>query len=147
MKILFFAALWICINTTGSFAQQAKPGNTPDYSAYIQKSKKQKTAAWILLGGGAAMGMSGLLITATELNDNWWDVIVEEQNISPAGEILFYTGVAAMIGSIPLFIGSTKNRKKSETVKAFLKMRQWTAPGAYTTTFIPYPSLTVTIKL
>ena len=47
------------------FGQQATPAPTIQ-SDYLQKSKHQKTAAWILLGGGAVLFIVGAVIPEGE---------------------------------------------------------------------------------
>lgn len=71
---------------------------------YLLKSKHQKTAAWILLGGGIALGTTGSLI---KLND----LLTREPNkkIKIGGGLMFL-GFAATLGSLPFFIGASKNR-------------------------------------
>lgn len=50
MKKIFFAIVLIIIYST-SFSQD-----------YLQKSKNQKTTAWIMLGGGGALILTGIVI-------------------------------------------------------------------------------------
>ena len=74
---------------------------------YLLKSKHQKTAAWILLGGGIALGTTGSLI---KLND----LLTREPNkkIKIGGGLMFL-GFAATLGSLPFFIGASKNRNRA----------------------------------
>ena len=50
-----------------SFSQSI-PNNVPAVKTdYLQKSKKQKTAAWILLGGGALLSSIGGVVIGNEV--------------------------------------------------------------------------------
>ena len=75
---------------------------------FALKSKHQKTAAWILLGGGAVLTTTGLAITSNKI----WEDIIEGRD-RPRGEGAFYTGIVMMGASIPFFILSRKNAKKA----------------------------------
>ena len=48
--------------TAPSFAQQTDTVKPMARQDYLDKSKRQKTTAWVLLGGGAALIAIGLLI-------------------------------------------------------------------------------------
>ena len=73
---------------------------------YQLKAKKQKTIGWVLLGGGVATSFIGL----GQLNFAGSDD--GDVNNTP-GAILFFSGVAATITSIPVFSSSKRNRKKA----------------------------------
>ena len=50
-----------------SFGQQSTNTSVPKPNTdYLQKSKKQKTTAWILLGGGATLVLTGIIIPKGE---------------------------------------------------------------------------------
>jgi uncharacterized membrane protein YebE (DUF533 family) len=71
---------------------------------YLKKSKSQKTAAFILLGAGAVAF-----------------IVVSPGNLSfeASGNLIVAGGLAAL-GSIPLFIASGKNKRKSRNATVFL---------------------------
>jgi len=73
---------------------------------YLEKSKKQKTTAWVLLGGGLAAGVGA----AAWAGSNW-------ESTGP--DVLFVVAGASIISSIPLFIASGKNKKKAEVTSFF----------------------------
>jgi hypothetical protein len=94
-----------------------------DANSLLLKSKKQKTAAWLMLGGGAGIAIAGLAIM---IHDASYDasavittvftlglVIPEEHKHSAAGPILAIAGTGAMLGSIPLFTSAAKNKRKA----------------------------------
>lgn len=74
---------------------------------YLLKSKNQKTAAWILLGGGVTVGFIGsyeMFYDLTEIGNG------EHHNKIGTGLSLGLIGALAGLGSIPLFISSSKNK-------------------------------------
>lgn len=106
-KIMMYTLLLVI--TTSSFSQSITrvPVSREDY---LKKSKNQKTAAWILLGGGTVLIGTGFLIGDRE-----------ESSFDDAatGGIIAATGLLAAIGSIPLFIASGKNKRKGMATIAF----------------------------
>jgi hypothetical protein len=101
--ILFFLLTDSVIST---FSQQTNPSPALLKQDYLEKCKKQKTAAWLLLGGGSVIGFIGLATFNFAGSDDG------DVNNS-ASSILFFTGTAAVISSIPFFISSKKNKRKA----------------------------------
>jgi hypothetical protein len=102
MKKLACLGLFLaCI--THLLAQQ--PTKNRDY--YLTKSKKQKTVAIVLLTGGGLATTLGFGIGGG--NESSFD----EAN---TGGIIAVVGIASMIGSIPLFIASARNKRKAKLV-------------------------------
>jgi hypothetical protein len=129
-----------------------QPTNTPVspvQTDYLKKSKHQKTAAWILLGGGAVFATTGLAIGVNSAANEIGTIITtgHEDKSFVAGEVLFYTGFAAMLGSIPLFIISSRNKRKANISSAFLKME--TIPVMQQTGFVSrrYPAISIKISI
>lgn len=79
---------------------QDQPALTKD--DYLRKSKSQKTFAWILLGGGAGLAIAGLSLSDTYASD--------------AGTWMAVGGGVLVAASIPLFISSSKNARKAESM-------------------------------
>jgi hypothetical protein len=75
---------------------------------YLLKSKHQKTAAWIMLGGGTTLFVIGGVLAADGLFS-----LDKTNNSFRLGGTLAITGVAAMFGSIPLFIASSRNKHRA----------------------------------
>lgn len=78
------------------------------HNDYLKKSKRQKTAAWILSGGGIALGVTGKLIAANTKTD---DTGVRITGIVTAG-----VGILSTVASVPLFIASKRNRVKAASL-------------------------------
>ncbi len=73
---------------------------------FLQKSKTQKTTAWILLSTGTAAIITGAII------DNSYKG--EEQSFT--GGFVEVGGIICTLTSIPFFISSSKNKKRTMTV-------------------------------
>ena len=115
MKKLLFLLLLTTI-TVCSFSQPVNNAVPAVKADYLQKSNHQKTAAWIMLGGGTSLFVVGGLVGA----HGFFDLFTLQPDnanakIELAG-ILALTGTAALLGSIPLFIASSKNKKKAATL-------------------------------
>ncbi|MFN2440762.1 MAG: hypothetical protein ABR503_16275 [Chitinophagaceae bacterium] len=94
------------------FSQQTNPPQSLKHQDYLKKSKNQKTAAGVMLIGGTVTMTVGVGIA---LGGGGLDCAFGspdcKKNQTLAG-ILFYSGSAAILGSIPLFIAAGKNKKK-----------------------------------
>ena len=110
MKTILFSVT-VLLFVLKSFGQTTtSTAINKDY--YLQKSKNQKTAAWILLGGGAALFGAGLAVQ-TRVDDftNVFDVFNQDRYHGfGARAALMTSGAVAMGGSIPLFIASSRNK-------------------------------------
>ena len=72
---------------------------------YLQKSKHQKTSAWLLLCGGAALNLTWYFIYANGVNGETINGIVNIFN--PTGPVIALAGFGCIAGSIPLFIAAS----------------------------------------
>jgi uncharacterized membrane protein len=125
-------SLLLLIASGVMFSQQSNPASVLTKQDYLQKSKNQKTAAWVLLGGGTAM-VGGSIIWALQ------DIF----STSSGPSVLFVTGGVAMIGSIPLFIVSGKNKRKAMSLS--FKMQQ--VPQLQNGSFVNQPLPSVNLKI
>ncbi|MBU2906144.1 hypothetical protein KO529_15200 [Arenibacter algicola] len=86
-------------------------GQTKEFSKdyFLQKSKKQKTTAWILLGGGTAMAVGGF----AKFDSSWDSGSASTTDIAGIiGTVGFLTGLA----SIPYFISAGKNKRTAMSI-------------------------------
>lgn len=117
MKKLIIALL-ACITYIIPFCQETQTTSPLTGKDYLQKSRNQKIGAWVLLGGGALITAGGLKWFYNEMdlfnsdNDSNEDIAIIVSGI----------GVAAMGGSIPLFIASARNKRKALQMNAQFKM-------------------------
>lgn len=115
---------------------------------YLKKSKNQSTAAWVLVGGGAVMVTAGAVIGLNDAAESFGSIFTgDTKEPSAAGPILFYTGAAAMLGSIPLFIASSRNKRKANSMSAFFKMENRPLLHSNSFTKTSYPALAIKINL
>jgi len=96
-----------------SFCQKTNDTVPSIKTDYLVKSKNQKTAAWVLLGGGTALIGLGFLIGDSK-NSTFDD--------AATGAVLGGIGFLSTIGSIPLFIASGKNKRKAMKANTSIKM-------------------------
>ena len=150
-KIILFTILLTV--SAASFTQTINPSQPLTRADYVKKSKSQKTAAWVLLGGGFALSTTGALISSRKAAEDLAGAFTgvffgdpEPQNNYTGETILLVGGVVAMLSSIPLFIASGKNRRKAAASVSF-KMQNATNiyQSAFTNT--RYPVLAIQIRL
>ena len=123
------------IMTEGSFCQQPNSSQSLTSQEYLKKSKNQKKAAWILLGGGLALGLAGpVLWTSTGISDS-------------GADILMVSGAVAIAGSIPLFIAAGRNKKKGMNVTAYFQIRQNPVPTYTGLSLLSTPTLSLKLNL
>jgi hypothetical protein len=139
MKKNILCAVLLAITVT-SFSQQTNPSKPVTRADYLKKSKNQKTIGWILLGGGAALSISGVIIIASKAS-----TLDLESDGFAVGEVMNYTGLAAMVGSIPLFIASGKNKRKGVSLSFKNEKAQQIQKSSFV--YRPVPSVTLKIRL
>jgi len=109
--------------TTTSFGQQITPNQDWKETDYYKKSKKQKTAAWILTGVGTA----GLLVTfsadAAQVATGTFTTFVSLGTVE--SEYKSYTvpyllSTACVLSGVYLFVASSKNKNKARAASVFL---------------------------
>lgn len=145
-KIIIYALIMVMPAIT--FSQQTINKAPVLKTDYLQKSKNQKTAAWVLLGGGTVLISIGSVVISNEIVNNIggiFDPTIETN--SNTGSILFIAGGVSMLGSIPLFISSAKNKRKSIAASAGIKMEK--LPVIRQTSFVQnsYPAVSLKIGL
>lgn len=111
MKKLFVVIIIVELSLN-TFCQESP--ESQNSQSLLQKSKNQKTAALLMLGGGVVVGTIGTIISfnnaVEELGAGF-----NNRNDAPivTGEILVGAGALMMIASIPLFISPSHNKKKA----------------------------------
>ncbi len=141
MKKIILLLLVVAISF-GVVAQTSKK-DMSEAAFYLQKSKKQKTASWLMLGSGTVMFASGYVWLV-------YEGMLGDGIKSTKGKVaiaMFYTGGAAMLGSIPLFIAAARNKGISLAVTAGIKME--TTPSSRQPLFVKtsYPALSLKFNL
>ncbi|CAN5412562.1 hypothetical protein BH10BAC3_BH10BAC3_27320 [soil metagenome] len=91
------------------------PEKRDEVNGYLHKAKNAKTTALVLCIGGGTLAIAGMAVVLSELgNDVWFDG--QDPTSSAAGPILFYTGAAAALASIPFFVNIHKQRNNARAV-------------------------------
>jgi hypothetical protein len=134
---------------------QSTPNDLPTVKTdYLKKSKSQKTAGWILLGGGFALTTTSVLIAAPKATEDlayglggFLSGEPAPENDYTAENILLVTGTAAMLGSIPLFIAAGKNKKKALNMSTTIKMEKATIIERQSFVQSSYPAIALKINL
>lgn len=137
MKSILTFLLILLLYIEAASQYQNNPAVTSPANDYLEKSRKQKTTAWILLVGGGVVSSIGMVIGMSEMFTDLFDAATDRGS---AGPVLLVAGVASMAGSIPLFIASGKNRKKA----AGELVLKWVPGPGFVTHF---PAIGIRIKL
>ena len=93
--------------TLNTFSQTIHP--TYPKNHYQQKSKHQKTAAWILLSGGTIMAVAG----GISFSSNW---DLGSNSATDVSGFIMLGGIIADIVSIPFFVSAAKNKRKAAAI-------------------------------
>jgi energy-converting hydrogenase Eha subunit H len=154
-KIIPFFLLLIL--SASSFSQQTNPAPALTKQDYLEKSKKQKTGAWLLLSGGFVMSTIGAGLAIDDAADETSGALVtllslglvepvsDDKDNTAVANVLFFTGLAGMIGSIPLFKAAEKSKRKGMS----LSFSNQKIPSLQKSSFVynSIPSLKLKINL
>jgi hypothetical protein len=110
---VYLPILFIIVLTVKLYSQNSEIAR----SDYLQKSKNQRTAGWLLLGGGTALMLAGI---SSGSGGSEGDMGYGSNFDS--GMALFGVGLAADIISIPMFVSASKNKKRADTLFSFSPM-------------------------
>ena len=115
-------------------------GQTKEFSKdyFLQKSKKQKTAAWILLGGGTAIAVGGFATF-----DSSWDS--GSASTTDIAGVIGTVGFLTSLASIPYFISAGKNKKTAMSITFNYKPVYLSNDNLAETQ--SYPTMSLKIKL
>ena len=135
--IVFVIALAVVSNL---FGQQTQPDTVQHGSKeyYLQKSKRQKSGALVLLIGGTALMGVGLLIADNKNADF---------DQAGTGALIIALGFLADVGSIPLFIASSKNKKRAMKASVSLKIQDALVVQKQNTLNTRFPAISFHIRL
>lgn len=140
MMLLVFAAF--------SFGQQITPNQHWKESDFYKKSRKQKTAAWILTGAG----VTGLILTlgvdmgqTTEeaLTTIFTGVETEHKPLT----VPYLLSTASVIGGTYLFFASSKNKKKAKAASLSIDMEKGPVLQGTVLKNQSFPALGIRIRL
>ena len=106
----------------GGYSQTEKQDFSKEH--YLQKSKNQRTAGWVLLGAGAGIGIIGAIVSAEALSEDWF---FGDSKKSDTGFIIGAVGAARSLASIPFFLSARKNSRKAAQLS--LESQRYFIPG------------------
>jgi hypothetical protein len=130
------ACITLLLAATCAFSQPNTSGTPMTKKDYLQKSKKQKTAAWILMGAGLGATILGL----TSENDPG------DNNSGNSGRTVgIITGVSAISVSTALFIAATNNRNKAQSLGFKMEKGQFIRQGSLV--YQSFPAVSFRLKL
>ena len=132
--MISFSSISLCQKSGNSFFEKKQ---------LFDKSKKQKTAAWLLLTGGVLMTSSGYVLFIYEgVQGDGVKSVKAKLDIG-----LFITGIAVAGASIPLFSASAKNKRVAMLVKGHFKMEN--SISKLHTPFVKsrFPAISISIDL
>lgn len=138
-KVILFSACLLLISRT--YCQVLSDSSSKDNSTkayYLQKSKNQKSGAWVLAVGGV------VIFVATGIHIS--------QNLDFNGPVKSHYGfpiglsIACEAGSIPLFIAARRNKMKAIRATAYFKMEKIPILQQTTINFQWYPAISVKLN-
>ena len=122
--------------------QQTEPERQLVKQDYLLKSKNQKTVGWVLLGSGAAMFFTGIIVGSSNSSDNpneWFGPNFE------TGATILLGGIVAGLASIPFFISSASNARKAAIIS--FNNQKILLPQYGRTAVITQPSVMLKIRI
>jgi hypothetical protein len=131
----------LLIAAAHSFSQQINPSQPKTREYYFQKSRNQKTIAWVLLGGGVGMMAAGTAIGVGEAAGS----LFGENTNSTGSSVLLFGGIAAAGASIPFFISSAKNKGRAMSLSFREEKIPFTANRKLSTKSFPAVSLKINL--
>lgn len=92
---------------------------------YLKKNKKQKKLATILLAGGGAFILAGVIYPRgdAEHSTSPFYSVVTYPNVGTKAALIL-TGGVAMLSSIPFYISSGRNKRRAEAISFNLHNQQ-----------------------
>ncbi len=120
-KIFLICLISLCATALQTNAQMRDTSlkmnmHKVDAASLLQKSKKQKTTAWILLGGGAGLATAGYIIGRNASKKDAFGFWSGSSSEATTGGVLVVAGSGGIVGSIPFFIASGKNKRKANLI-------------------------------
>jgi hypothetical protein len=147
MKKIIFFTLLLTVSAI-SFSQPANALPALTKQDLLQKSKQQKTAAWVLVAGGAVLIVTGSVVWANDINkaaetDPLGGIAAIYTSTSGYG--LAVAGLVAAAGSIPLFIAAARNKRKAMSISLKNEAIPQLQNGSFVNRSVPSLSLKINL--
>lgn len=148
MKLFLFMVITLLLAAIICYSQQPSSQSLNETN-YLLKSKHQKTAAWVLLAGGATLTTVGLIVGVNSAANELVQIITDEKDDGSfvAGEVMFAAGLASIIGSVPLFLASGRNKRKAGEVTLSMKIETVPIVKASLMNSYRYPAVSLRITV
>jgi hypothetical protein len=150
MKKIVIATLLLVFSFYGMAQQIELPRHPAPQVDYLKKSRKQKTAAWVLLSAGTAGVVATAVTETTEVVASAFDGIFSLGTVEPEPQsnytVPYVLSFTTMAASIPFFISAAKN-KRAARANAYMKMEKASTLQAGTLKSNAYPSLALRVPL
>jgi len=149
MKKIIILKLLLAV-VAASFGQQMTPNPPWTESDYYIKSKKQKTAAWILTGVGTAGLIATLAADAGQSVGGALTTVFSAGTVEPEYKsytVPYLISAASVIGGIYLFVASSKNKKKAIAASVTINMEKAPALRGTVLSKRSFPAVGVRISL
>ena len=147
MKMIIISIIMLTASLVSS-SQQTVPSAVLTKQDYLQKSKNQKAAAITLAAGGGVLILFGIPSWGSGFSDG-----LDFSNPDPeagaaetkSATTFFIAGGALILGSVPLFIASAKNKLRSMNLSFKNETATLVQKGSFVNRSVP--SLTLKISL
>jgi len=145
MKNIFIFSLLLAFTINAISQADTAVSGTSIKTDYLKKSKNQKTTAWVLLGGGAALMLTGALVSNNAVENDPFGYLSGTNDEVYTGAILFIVGGITSLTSIPFFIAGGKNKRRALSVSFKNKLVPQLKRNALVR--LPIPSVSLIIEL
>ncbi len=143
----------VILTASSIFGQQMNLVPELSRHDYLQKSKNQKTAAFLLLGSGVVVDGISLMISVAHASKDAGTILINAfggaapppKRSYKTENSLLIIGTTAILSSIPLFAFSAKNKKKAIRLSLENQMIRQVQNKSFVK--IAIPSLSVHINL
>jgi hypothetical protein len=115
MRLLYLIASVLFFQISEAQVIDNKIAKPPQelYDFHTLKQKRNKTTAWILVGSGLLMTMSGLVINSADEAVGAATLGLADIEEVHKGDWLIYAGGVTTLASIPFFISAGKHKRKA----------------------------------
>jgi hypothetical protein len=150
MKHTLPALLFLCCLSLASFSQHIQHQQIRDEAFYLKKSKRLKTAGWILFAAGVSFIATAFIMPEGKLVEDGICIgpyCSDKYKNDGIRTAFFITGAASALASIPFFIISDKNQKKAKSISGIINMERTVLIQQNSVINTSYPSAGLRINL
>ena len=146
MRKFFILSLLLAF-ATASFSQQVSSKNQLTREDYLKKSKNKKKVGWIMLGGGATLVAIAFIIPKGDYEglQACANILCETYKNDEIKAVFGLAGGLTMLGSIPFFLASGKNKRRANAVSASFKTEKASIVRGNSLIKMQYPALSIKI--